>query len=146
MQRSAAAKKWLKKGAVSYSWYRRFLARHPEISKRVVDSLDPKRWKVKLDDVKSLYGILEMYRQMYPGLTPAHIANLNETGLTPDHRKQKCIAKRGARRTHTLINTNRFSMTCLPCIFADGTSLPPMFITKGKQRPNWCQCKSLHPI
>eukprot|EP00951_Prasinocladus_malaysianus_P036509 scaffold385137_cov38-Prasinocladus_malaysianus.AAC.1 len=138
MQRSRSAKRWLKKGTVKYSWYRRFLARHPQLSERVVDNLDPKRWKVSVEDIKSLYDILDRYRVLYPGLTPGHIANLDETGLTPDRRKKVCLAKTGARRTHTLINDNRFSMTCLPCIFADGTSLPPHFIVKGKQKPRWC--------
>mmetsp|Transcript_7319 Transcript_7319/g.18784 ORF Transcript_7319/g.18784 Transcript_7319/m.18784 type:complete len:294 (-) Transcript_7319:69-950(-) len=137
LQRSRSAKRWLKNGRVKYSWYRRFLARHPELRERVVDNRDPKRWKVSVADIKSLYDILERYRQAYPGLTPAYIANLDETGLTPERRKKRCLAAKGARRTHALINDQRFSMTVLPCIFADGTSMPPHFIVRGKKRPHW---------
>lgn len=61
------AKKWLEHNRPSYSWYRRFLLRHRDkISSRVVENLDPKRWKVSLPAVESLYNIMHQLVQRYP--------------------------------------------------------------------------------
>lgn len=130
--------RWLVNNRPSYSWYRSFLERHKSrISSRVVENLDPKRWKVSLPAVESLYKIMQMLIQRYPGLPASNVCNLDETNLTPERRKSRVLAARGARRTHTLCNEARFSMTCLPVVFADGTYMPPHFIVKGKKRPRW---------
>mmetsp|Transcript_18423 Transcript_18423/g.51632 ORF Transcript_18423/g.51632 Transcript_18423/m.51632 type:complete len:191 (-) Transcript_18423:38-610(-) len=74
----------------------------------------------------------------YPGLPAANICNLDETNQTPERRKSRVLAARGARRTHTLHNDARFSMACFHDIFAmDGSFMPPHFIIKGKRRPHW---------
>ena len=135
---SPVAKKLLDNNRPSYSWYRKFLQRHQDkISSRVVENLDPKRWKVSLPAVESLYSIMHQLVQRYPRLPASNICNLDETNLTPERRKSRVLAARGARRTHALCNEARFSMTCLPVVFADGTFMPPHFIVKGKKRPKW---------
>ena len=131
-------KAWLRNGQPSYRWYRYFLNRHNDkIRERVVDNLDPKRWFVSVEDVKSLYEIMGSLVKKYPEIDGSDICNLDETNITPEGRKSKVLAAKGARRTHTLINTHRFGMTMLPCVFADGTAMPPHFITKGKRTPQW---------
>eukprot|EP00873_Tetraselmis_striata_P000195 jgi/Tetstr1/420459/TSEL_011572.t1 len=137
-QDTQSGKAWLKNGAPGYTWYRRFLNRqHDRIRARVVDNLDPKRWFVTYKDCKSLGDIMEKLLKLYPGTKASNIANLDETNITPETRKSRVLAAKGARRTHTLVNTKRFGMTCLPCVFADGSSMPPHFIVKGKRRPKW---------
>jgi hypothetical protein len=131
-------KAWIANNQPCYTWYRRFLDRHSDkIRSRVVENLDPKRWKVSFDDVKSLYIIMDELRKKYPDLPAANIANLDETNLTPERRKSRVLAAKGAKRTHSLCNDARFSMTALPVIFADGTQMPPHFIIKGQRRPQW---------
>eukprot|EP00873_Tetraselmis_striata_P032851 jgi/Tetstr1/453115/TSEL_040138.t1 len=107
------------------------------IRDRVVENLDPKRWDVKEEQVKSQYDILADLYKKYPDLPANNIANLDETNLTPERRKSKVLAAKGARRTHTLINDQRFSMTILPCVFANGEYMPPHFVVPGKIRPEW---------
>ena len=132
------AQRWVANSRPSYTWYRSFLQRHKDkISSRVVENLDPKRWRVSLPAVESLYSIMHDLLLRYPGLPAANICNLDETNLTPERRKSRVLAARGARRTHTLCNEARFSMTCLPVVFADGSCMPPHFIVKGKKRPKW---------
>ena len=80
---------------------------------------------------------MEETLRRYPGLPAANICNLDETNLTPERRRSRVLAARGARRTHTLCNEARFSMTCLHVVFADGSFMPPHFVVKGKNRPKW---------
>eukprot|EP00873_Tetraselmis_striata_P006199 jgi/Tetstr1/426463/TSEL_016764.t1 len=135
---TATGKAWLNNNKPSYTWYRRFLERHSDrIRSRVVENLDPKRWKVTLDDLKSLYDILDNLRKIYPDLPARNVCNLDETNITPERRKSRVLAAKGARRTHTLCNEARFSMTALPVVFADGSEMSPHFIIKGKRRPKW---------
>eukprot|EP00873_Tetraselmis_striata_P041716 jgi/Tetstr1/461980/TSEL_007053.t1 len=135
---TATGKAWLNNNKPSYTWYRRFLERHSDrIRSRVVENLDPKWWKVALDDLKSLYDILDNLRKIYPDLPARNVCNLDETNITHERRKSKVLAAKGARRTHTLCNEARFSMTALPVVFADGSEMPPHFIIKGKRRPKW---------
>ena len=88
-----AAKAWLANNRPSYTWYRRFLWRHRDrIRSRVVENLDPKRWKVSLPAVKSLYDVMQQIMEDYPGLPAANICNLDETNLTPERRKSRVLA------------------------------------------------------
>jgi hypothetical protein len=46
---------WIANNKPGYSWYRKFLHRHlDKIRSRVVENLDPKRWKVSFTDVEYL--------------------------------------------------------------------------------------------
>eukprot|EP00873_Tetraselmis_striata_P043083 jgi/Tetstr1/463347/TSEL_008270.t1 len=80
---TATGKAWLNNNKPIYTWYRRFLERHSDrIRSRVVENLDPKRWKVTLDDLKSLYDILDNMRKIYPDLPARNVCNLDETNIT----------------------------------------------------------------
>jgi hypothetical protein len=51
---------WIAHNRPDYKWYRKFLQRHSDmIRSRVVENLDPKRWRVSYTDVESLYTIME---------------------------------------------------------------------------------------
>lgn len=139
------AQSWLFHQRPSYSWYRSFLHRHSDVMRsRVCENLDPKRWKVDYGAVKSLYDIMGDIKKRFPNLPASNVCNLDETNLTPERRKSRVLAAKGARRTHCLCNDARFSMTCLPVVFADGTYMPPQFIVKGKRRPVWWGSAEFH--
>jgi hypothetical protein len=121
---------WIAHNRPDYKWYRKFMQRHSDrIKSRVVESIDPKRWKVSYTDVEFIYTIMEDLRKTYPDLPSKNIANLDETNLTPERRKSRVITSKGARRTHTLCNVARFSMAVLLVVFGDGSE-------EGKRRPN----------
>eukprot|EP00873_Tetraselmis_striata_P036245 jgi/Tetstr1/456509/TSEL_043231.t1 len=51
---TATGKAWLNNNKPSYTWCRRFLERHSDrVRSRVVENLDPKRWKVTLHDLRN---------------------------------------------------------------------------------------------
>ena len=132
------AKRWQEKG-VSMRWLNKFMTRHADrVRKRVEDQLDPLRGKVTETQVKSLFEELQDIFTMHPNLPKGNICNLDETGLQPIARKEWVAAAKGARRTHSEGLSDRWSLTVLATIFADGDSMPPLFIVKGKQRlPSW---------
>jgi hypothetical protein len=72
-----------------------------------------------------------------PELPSANICNLNETNMTPERRPSIVLGAKAARRTHTLCGEARFSMTCPPVVFADGSFMPPHFVVKVKKRLKW---------
>jgi hypothetical protein len=103
----------------------------------VAENLDPKRWNVSVAAVQSLHDIIHELEERYPELPTANICNLDETNVTPERRSSMVLAAKGARRTHTLSDEARFSMTCLPLVLADGSFMPPYFVVNGKKRPKW---------
>jgi hypothetical protein len=117
-----------------YSWYRSFLnIKRDIIRSRVSETLDPKRWKVSITTVKSLYDIMHERVERYPEMQAAIIYNLDETNPTPERRPSMVLISKGARRSHTLCNEVRISMTLLPVVFAYGSFMPPHFVVKGKK-------------
>jgi hypothetical protein len=106
----------------------------------------PASWKIWIQNVGKFHlktwspftsSCTNFGKSIVPDLPDGNVANLDETSLTPERRKSRVLAAKGARRTHTLCNDARFSMTALPVVFADGTEMPPHFIIKGKRRPKW---------
>jgi hypothetical protein len=68
--------------------------------------------------------------------------NLDETCCLPDGNQRKMLAVRGSRSVKTFGNTNRQSVTILPCVCANGTSFPPYILvkcTKEGKIPCWWQ-------
>lgn len=118
-------------GKPGAKWYKGFKARHPEISKRVSDHLDMGRRNLTEQTVVSHLDALQDIHNEYPGLPPSNIFNGDEFGLQPDGKKLSVLTPRGADHTHTGANQGRFSITCLPVIGADGSSLPPFVVVKG---------------
>ena len=133
------AKKWRDGVGPSRKWARLFFNRHRDVLRpRVVDHLDPQRARVPESAVQDFFDQLHNIFNEFPNLPPGNICNLDETGLQPLPKKKKVWAPKGARRSHAKGNECRFSLTCLMTIFADGTSMPPFFIVKGKKySPPW---------
>jgi hypothetical protein len=69
------------------------------IKSRVAENMDPKRWKVFVAGVKSLYDIMQELVERYPELPAANICNLDETNMAPGRRPRWLLAAkvRGAR-------------------------------------------------
>ena len=65
-------------------------------------------------------------------LSPARIWNIDETGLTMDHRPRKVMATTGAKHLQSSTSSDREMLTVIGTINADGKCLPPHVIAKGK--------------
>jgi hypothetical protein len=137
--KTTLTKKWRDGTGPSRKWARWFLKRHSDVLRpRVVDHLDMQRARVPESAVHDFFDQLKMIFTEFPNLPPGNICNLDEIGLQPLPKKKKARAPKGARRSHAKGNECRFSLTCLITIFADGTSMPPFFIVKGKKYfPLW---------
>ena len=60
------------------------------------------------------------------------IWNMDESGLRLDHTPGKVIARKGTRYLQSATSGNRETITVFATVNADGGSLPPHFIVKGK--------------
>lgn len=138
-----AIEAWAKNGAPGRDWWEAFLRRHDNLAVRAADMHDHKRRQVTKEDIDSLYGILQDIYSTYEAeygvpLTPDRIFNLDETCIRPDA-DFKVVTVRASQDTKAQGNVNRDSVTFLPCVSADGQSLPPLIIPKGQSgtAPNW---------
>ena len=132
---------WRLKGGPSAKWFKGFIRRHKAIiSLRKGDPLAHNRREVSKQQIDSFFDVLKEVEDINGGpLRAEQIYNLDETCFMPDGTVSRVLTGRGATHTHTFSAGNRDSVTILPCICADGTSLPPLVIGKGKDmgKPKW---------
>ncbi|XP_063633730.1 uncharacterized protein LOC134804559 [Cydia splendana] len=117
-------------------WYKAFMKRHPEISKRKAQFMNPARAqklnKFIVDD--HFERINEIYNQLDLKDHPERIYNMDEKGCRLTiHHQQAVLAKKGAKRVHLVSSEHAESVTVAGCVNALGTAIPPMIIFKGKR-------------
>ena len=67
------------------------------------------------------------------GISKENIYGMDESGFPPsDQGKQRVVGARGTRTQHKVGGADRENVTALVTICADGTSLRPTIIFKGK--------------
>lgn len=129
----AAGKKWLKL----------FLCRHPIISRRKSQNLNPARAQKlnrfivndhfeKLKTVMLEIGLMDK---------PQSIYNIDEKGNRLClHKAQTVLAKRGARRVHNVASEHGENCTIVACVNALGHAVPPVILYKGNRlKPEWTE-------
>jgi hypothetical protein len=139
---AAACQRWAEQGAPSRKWVRAFLERNREqLRLRVAYNLDGGRLRITADQVLSLYRQLDKVLHRWPQLRqmPGQIYNVDETCFRPDAPNAIVLVATGSHHSNKAANLQRWSMTAVPCVAADGTAVPPMFILAGKsgRRPKW---------
>lgn len=117
-------------------WVVNYLQRHPEISKRKAQMMNPGR-AMKLnkfivgDYFEKLQGVMEensFFNQ------PRQIFNMDEKGCRLTlHHQQKVLAGRGSKRVHLVAPEHAENVTIVACASAVGIAIPPMIIFKGKR-------------
>lgn len=117
-------------------WFKAFMKRHPEISVRKAQFMNPARAqklnKFIVDDhfekLKDIYDKFDLNDH------PERIYNMDEKGCRLTiHHQQSVLAKRGAKRVHLQSSEHAESVTIAGCVNALGTAIPPMVIFKGKR-------------
>lgn len=63
-----------------------------------------------------------------------HIWNMDETGMSLEHKSKTILARRGSRYLHARTSGNRELITVIAAVNASGCALPPHMIVKGKSR------------
>lgn len=129
------------KGVIGKDWYSGFLKRHPRISKRKAQSMNPAR-SAKLnryivnDYFKKLDTILQEFGLKY---SPDRIYNMDEKGCQLKlHHQQSVLALKGSKRVHLVSQEHGENVTIVACVNALGNCIPPMILFKGcRQKPTY---------
>ena len=66
------------------------------------------------------------------GDKPKQIWNIDETSSCLTHKPTKVLTKTGTRNLPSRVGNSRESISVLLCINADGESIPPLCIVRGK--------------
>ena len=130
---------------VSDSWVSRFLQRHQDtLLMRWSSGLDRARHRADLYHNYQLYFSLLCEKLGEYSIQPRHIYNMDEKGFSIGSlKKSRRLFSRSAWERdevrQVLQDGDRTWITCLSCICADGTVLPPGLIYEGKQgmRSSW---------
>lgn len=117
-------------------WFKAFMKRHPELSKRKAQFMNPARAqklnKFIVDD--HFKRLSEVYDRLDLRSHPEKIYNMDEKGCRLTiHHQQTVLAKKGAKRVHLQSSEHAENVTITGCVNALGSAIPPMIIFKGKR-------------
>lgn len=122
------------KELAGYTWYRSFLKRHPKISKRKPQLMNPARAQklnpmIVQDHFQKLGRVMSDMRVKN---APQFIYNLDEKACRLTlHHANPVLAAKGERRVHLIANEHAENVTVVACVSALGYAVPPMIIFKG---------------
>ena len=113
-----------------------FFSRHPELSIRRAQNLNPARAqklnRVIVDD--HFCKLESLMDEFDPGDKPNRIYNLDEISCRLTlHKQQKVVAKKGCKRVHLMGQEHGENVTIVAYVNAAGVAVPPMIIFKGKR-------------
>lgn len=117
-------------------WYRAFLRRHPNISRRKAQQLNPARAQklnrfIVDDYFQKLENLLDRTGLKH---SPANIYNMDEKGCRLMlHHQQTVLAEKGSRRVHLIGSEHGENVTIVACANALGHVIPPMILFKGQR-------------
>ena len=135
---SKIADDWIKNKTVGERWLRNF-NKHPAIARRREEKMERSRYEVTQDQLHTIFTRVSELIKAHPELAADSRRwwNCDETCLMPDGKNRKVYCIKGRRkRALTPGNKTRFSITMLPCVCADGSKIPPLFIAKGTSGKN----------
>lgn len=123
------------KQSAGKTWLRLFLQRHPEVSFRQPTGTSIARMKgFNKEDVDNFFTLLEttMDQNHY---SANNVYNVDETGISVVPAKMpEVLAKKGKRQIAATTSAERGStVTCIMCMSASGTYVPPMMIFPRKR-------------
>lgn len=123
------------------SWIIGFLQRHPEISVRKAQSMNPARaQKLNKFIIKDYFDKLKTVLQELDLMDkPERIYNVDEKGCRLTlHHQQTVLAKKGAKRVHLVAPEHGENVSIVACANASGVAIPPMVLFKGQRmKPEW---------
>lgn len=117
-------------------WFRGFMKRHPRLSRRKSQSLNPARaQKLNPFIVNDYFAKLgTVITQLDLNGRPQNIFNMDEKGIRLTlHHQQNVLALKGAKRVHLVSHEHAENVTAVACVSAMGAVIPPMILFKGKR-------------
>lgn len=127
-----------KNGIPGRGWVRRFLQRHPELSKRTANNLS-KRRVVTEADVRNWFHTVAQYLESKNAFDvlwhPERVYNMDESSFCLVPRKQKVIAAKASKHVQSLTsNSEKENYTVLISASASGELPPPLVLFPYKSR------------
>lgn len=117
-------------------WASMFVKRH-KLTLRIADQVKPCRVDITEDAVNNYFNHLE---NSLEGVPPSQVYNYDETNMTDDPSRKKCIVRRGLRRVEEKIQHSKQAFSVMFCGSATGIQLPPMVVYKAKHLyKNWTE-------
>lgn len=120
--------------AAGKDWFNGLKSRHPDLAIRKPQKVSTSRSRMMNNEVVSSY-----FKDLGTLLTsnnlinkPKQIWNLDETGISLEHTPQNVIAKKGAHQIPGRVSCAKENISVSACVNANGESLPPMIIVRGK--------------
>ena len=121
------SKRW-KDNLPGTKWVNSFCKRN-NLTSRMVTNISRKRAAVSETCINAYFDELET---TLSGIPPENIINVDESGLTDDPRKKKCVVRKGCRYPEMVRNATKVTTSVMFSGSADGTILPPYVVYKAK--------------
>lgn len=122
--------KRFKDGIPGPDFVRGFLNRHKDkLRIRTVTNYSRKRASVDSNILNAYFDNLE---KSLAGIPSENIFNYDETNLTDNPGKKKCITKKGAKYPIRIMNESKAAISLMVCANAAGELLPPFVCYKAK--------------
>lgn len=125
------------KNIIGKDWYSSFLKRHPRISKRKAQSMNPARSaKLNRPVVTHYFEVLDTtLKKFHLKYSPSRIYNMDEKGCRLTlHHQQSVLALKGSKRVHLVSQEHGENVTIVACVNALGNCIPPMILFKGSRK------------
>ena len=134
---NAYAKKYditFKNGLPSDKWWRGMRRRHKNLSMRKPEPTASIRHQCmnNYKVAKYFYALDQELKSKNIHNKPTRIWNMDEVGIQLDYTPDKVIAETGSKYVQCSTSGNKETITVVACINANGDSLPPHLIVKGK--------------
>ena len=129
-----AFRSWEKNEKASEKWWRGFKQRNPEISFCMPNQMETtKRANITQEQLDSFPEQILALMDKEPHLvSEEYWWDTDETPLQAGGRTKKVLTVHGVPPNKKSCPNPKLRITILPCICANGTELPPLFIVKGK--------------
>lgn len=119
-------------------WLAGFLNRHPDLSKRVSQSLTPSRAAISEQNIRGWFSRVKSYmneRQIMNILDdPRRVFNCDETAFYLSPKEKQCLARKGSKKVYNRVaNDEKECLTVLLTINADGDVPPPLILFPYKR-------------
>ena len=112
-----------------------FKNRHPEITERFAGNIKRSRAAVTKETIDQYFDHLQ---KELDGIAPESIYNYDETNLSDDPGRKKCLMKRGTKYPERVMNNSKSSTSLMFCGSATGELLPAYVVYKVQNiYKNW---------
>ncbi|XP_033725141.1 jerky protein homolog-like [Pecten maximus] len=121
-----------KNGIPGNDWFRGLKHRHPTMTTRKPAKLSSSKARLDKATVDEYFVKLEDILKQNAITDPGHIWNMDEKGVSLEHKPTSVIARKGSRSIPGRVSNSRENITIVAAINADGGKIPPLVIVKGK--------------